>query len=466
MNRLLLLGVLFLAAGCATNPVTGKSELVFYSEVDEVRLGDSIHPGVIYEYDGEYQDPELKRYLGTIVLRLHKVSHRPDQPVDFKVLNSSIFNAFAIPGHVYVTRGFLAKLRNEAEFAAVMGHELAHYTARHSVKELTTSRLTGIGMGLASLALPEGSLTEKLVLGAGAIGVKLAGLRYSRSQEEQADRVGTYYLYRAGYDPRRALDMQQLLHSLGGDTKASFLGEYLSTHPTEETRLHRIQEVIEEMSMSGGSRMAGDGTFAERWRRRLAPLHRAQKAYAFFDRGQQIAAKGKLQEALGYCRKAQSMASGQAPMARLEGDILFKMKRVKEARTAYAKALALDRRYLPAVYGLGAVDLNQKNYQGAATHFRACLRLLPDFPDGLLGLGVSAFHLGRYQEAVASLEPLAENVQHPVVLAYLGQSYEKVGQNAKAVKAYTACVESAKSGSKDSPSVVLARKRLEVLGKK
>lgn len=466
MNRLMLLGVLLLAAGCATNPVTGKSELAFYSEAEEVQLGDSIHPGVIYEYDGEYQDPELKRYLGTIVLRLHKVSHRPEQPVDFKILNSSIFNAFAIPGHVYVTRGFLARLRNEAEFAAVMGHELAHYTARHSVKQLTTSRITGLGFGLASLALPEGSLTEKLVLGAGAIGVKLAGLRYSRSQEEQADRVGTYYLYRAGYDPRRALDMQQLLHSLGGDRETSFLGEYLSTHPTEETRLRRIREIIEEMSLGGGSRMAGDGTFAGRWQRRLAPLHRTQKAYALFDRGEQATGKGRLQEALDFCRKAQSMASGQAPMVRLEGDILFKMKRVKEARAAYARAIALDRRYLPAVYGLGAVDLNQKNFQGAATAFRACLRLLPDFPDGLLGLGVSAFHLGRYQDAVTSLEPLAESVQHPVVLAYLGQSYEKVGQNAKALQAYSACVESAEGGSENSPSAILARKRLEVLGKK
>ena len=92
-------------------------------------MGNAYHPDIVFMYDGEYIDPELKQYLGSIVVRLNEVSHRSEMSVDFTVLNTSMINAFAIPGHVYATRGFLAELQNEAQFAAVMGHELAHVEA-------------------------------------------------------------------------------------------------------------------------------------------------------------------------------------------------------------------------------------------------------------------------------------------------------------------------------------------------
>jgi len=344
-----------------------------------------------------------------------------------------------------------------------MGHELAHYMARHSVKQLTTTRVANIGMGLLTMALPEDSGTASLVTGLGTMGFNLARLRYGRSQEEQADRVGTYYLYRAGYEPRRALDMQKLLHSLGGPSKSSFLDEYLSTHPTEETRLRRIEEVIQELSLDDGRYKRGDGTFSERWQQRLAPLQAAQKAYDVFDRGEQALREGKAAEALALCRKAQSMAPNQAPMHRLEGDVLRKMNRLKEARAAYSRAVAVDRRYLQGVYGLGAVDMGERNFSAAANQFRACLRLLPDSLDGHYGLGVSTFHLGQYGEAVTHLEVVAGNVQHPGVFSYLGQAYEKAGEKGKAVEAYRACLQAVKEGTTDSSLVTIARDRLKVL---
>ncbi|MBN2491097.1 MAG: M48 family metalloprotease, partial [Planctomycetes bacterium] len=355
---LLVLAALAALAGCVLNPVTGEQELSLVSAAGELELGDSIHPAVIYEYDGEYPDPELKRYLGTIVQRLHRVSHRADMPVDFKVLNSSIFNAFAIPGHVYVTRGALAHITNEAEFAAVMGHELAHYTARHSAKQLTQQQLTGIGLSIAGLLVPEDdSLVATAILGVGVLGVKLAELHYSRSQEEQADRVGTYYLYRAGYEPSRMLDLQRLLHKVAGGGESSFLAEYFSTHPSEETRLRRIEEVIHDEKLDDGALLQGDGTFAARWQQRLGGLREAQKAYDVFDQAGALAVKGEHARALQLCRQAQSMAVRQAPFFRLEGDLLRATGRASDAVGAYRRAIEVDRRYQPAVRGLGAANL-------------------------------------------------------------------------------------------------------------
>ena len=478
MNRVLMNRVLYLvvllwgvaAAGCVVNPVTGEKELSLVSSTEEIGMGDAIHPGVIYEYDGEYQDPELKRYLGSIVMRLHRVSHRADMPIDFKILNASLFNAFAIPGHVYVTRGALARMRNEAEFAAVMGHEMAHYTARHSASQMSRSRLLNVGLGLgagaASLFLPENSAYGDVALGLGTAGVKLAQLHYGRSQEEQADRVGTYYLYRAGYEPARMIDMQQLLQSLSGGGEVSWIEEYFSTHPRGERRVQRIQEVIQEYQLDDGRHLQGDGTFAERWQRRLKPLRDRQPAFDAFDQAQALAGKKEYQKALEACRRAQKLAPGQAPFHRLEGDLLRLLGQPDPAQRAYRDALQIDPRYQPAARGLGGASLAASKFADAEKAFREAVRLLPSDLDSRYGLGLAAFKQDRFQDAAQAFEAVVAEVAHAPTLAYLGISYEKLGRKDDAVKAYQACVQTAGEKDQESEPARHARTRLAALGVK
>ncbi|MDH4027567.1 MAG: M48 family metalloprotease, partial [Nitrospirota bacterium] len=92
------------------------------SEDQELRIGKESAPSVKWEFSGFYHDPELEAYLGEIVTRLWQDSERPHLPVEFHIQNSSIPNAFALPGYVAITRGLLSDMENEAQFAAVMGH--------------------------------------------------------------------------------------------------------------------------------------------------------------------------------------------------------------------------------------------------------------------------------------------------------------------------------------------------------
>ena len=116
------------ALSCATNPATGRRQLILLSEADEIQLGRESDAGVRQEM-GVYDNADLQRYVDRIGQTLARTSHRPQLPWRFAVVDSSAVNAFALPGgFIYVTRGILPFLRDEAELAAVMGHEVGHVT--------------------------------------------------------------------------------------------------------------------------------------------------------------------------------------------------------------------------------------------------------------------------------------------------------------------------------------------------
>src|SRR3954467_4608935 len=135
-------------AGCARNPVTGKRQIVLVSESQEIAMGAQSHPQVRQEY-GFVDNPNLQRYVQALGNKLAAVSHRPGLDWHFTVVNSPVVNAFAIPGgYIYLTRGILAYINTEAELAGVMGHEIGHVTARHSVRQITRQQLAQVGLGI------------------------------------------------------------------------------------------------------------------------------------------------------------------------------------------------------------------------------------------------------------------------------------------------------------------------------
>jgi len=201
---------LTLPISCAVNPVTGEREFMLISECDELALGKNAAPSLNWDFGGRYHDPELETYLKGIVSRIWQNSERPHLPLKFSILNTSIPNAFALPGYVAITRGLLSELENEAQFAAIMGHEVGHVMARHTAQRVSRSILQQFGLIVGGTML-EGKRGGDALPTLGAVGSGLILLKYDRNQELQADRLSVKYMARLGYDPYEALEVHRRL---------------------------------------------------------------------------------------------------------------------------------------------------------------------------------------------------------------------------------------------------------------
>jgi len=241
-----LLPVLWLVAGCSTNPATGKQSFTaFMSKEDELRIGAEEHPKMIKEFGGAYADAKLRAYIRRIGLKLAGFSETRDLPYTFTILNDDKVNAFALPGgYVYITRGLLALAENEAEMAGVLAHEIGHVAARHTAERYSTAMATNLGLmvlgALGSAAgLPSG---VGRIIGFGA----QAALRgYSREQELEADMLGVRYLARAGYSPQAMISFfhklkahEDLERAIKGK-KGEVPNNIMSTHPRTAQRINQ-----------------------------------------------------------------------------------------------------------------------------------------------------------------------------------------------------------------------------------
>lgn len=242
-----LLVILVLLSGCAQNPVTGGTDFVLMSEKEEIAMGLKEHPKLLKKY-GEYDNRQLQEYVSRVGQRVAANSHRGDLKYTFTLLDSSDVNAFALPGgYIYITRGLLAYLNSEAELAAVLGHEIGHVTARHSVRRISAAKATQFGLVIGSLFLPEagrGAAMDMLnILGSALI------QGYGREHELEADRLGAEYLARTGYDAQamigviRVLKNQELFEKqLAREEKREpriYHGVFAS-HPDNDTRLQQV----------------------------------------------------------------------------------------------------------------------------------------------------------------------------------------------------------------------------------
>jgi predicted Zn-dependent protease len=241
----LITAVVSVLAACAANPVTGEQDFVLMSEEQEISLGRKYSAEIIKEMP-PYEHPELARLVQEVGEKLAANSHRPELIYRFTVLDSTSVNAFALPGgYIYITRGLLAYLNSEAELAAVLGHEIGHVTARHSVRQQSTATVAGI-LGAVVAASTGVQGVDTLANLAGTAIVR----GYGREHELEADRLGAGYLARSGYDPQGMLQVVRVLKDqetfdkqvaeLEDREPRAYHGLF-ATHPDNDTRL---QEVI------------------------------------------------------------------------------------------------------------------------------------------------------------------------------------------------------------------------------
>lgn len=228
--------------GCAVNPVTGKKQFVLMSEKQEIAMGAAYDPQVM-AFFGSYDDPKLQTFINTKGQEMVDASHRSKITYEFKIVDSPVVNAFAVPGgYVYFTRGIMATFNNEAEFAGVLGHEIGHITARHSVIQQRNAMLGQLGIIAGVILVPELSqFIEPL-----SAGMQLAMMSFGRDAERQSDKLGVEYSSRVGYD---ASEMSGFFNTLERKDEVSGgeeIPEFLSTHPSPEERSITVAKLAEE----------------------------------------------------------------------------------------------------------------------------------------------------------------------------------------------------------------------------
>jgi predicted Zn-dependent protease len=240
----LLVPALTLGTGvgsCARNPVTGKSELSLVSESQEIEMGKQSAQEVAQTI-GLYDDASAQAYVAEIGKPIAAKSERPNLPWEFHVVDDASVNAFALPGgFIYVTRGLMTTINDEAEFATVVGHEIGHVTNRHSVQMISKSQLAQLGLGIGSILSSDIAKFGQLA----SAGLQVLFLKYSRDAENQADQAGFRYALNQGYDVREMPKVFQTLDRISQTGGGGKLPEWLATHPNPGNRIKHIETMLD-----------------------------------------------------------------------------------------------------------------------------------------------------------------------------------------------------------------------------
>lgn len=408
MNRSLSAMLLCLClTACGVNPVTGKKELQFVSEAAELQIGEQNYAPTRQGEGGDFTlDPELTAYVNEVGQKLAAVSDRK-LPYEFVVLNNSVPNAWALPGgKIAFNRGLLVELNNEAELAAVLGHEIVHAAARHGAKAQERGTLLQVGMAAAQIGLAtsdiDGNLANLAIQGAG-VGAQLVQTRYGREQELESDHYGMIYMKRAGYDLRGAVTLQQTFVRLSeaSGRNQSWLEGLFASHPPSQERVEKNQAALAELG-------AGGELGVERYTAKTAALRKMKPAYDKYDQALAAANKKDLLTAKKLAGEAAKMLPREARFTQLLGDIAMAEKQPKEALAAYEKSIALDGNYFASYLGGGIAQFKLGNKTKAEEWLKKSASLLPTAPAAYY-LGSMAKERGDLPGAMQMFKAAAES---------------------------------------------------------
>ena len=395
--------------GCMTDPVTGKSVWGRdASDAEEEQMGEEYRPVILQQFSGAYPDAELQSYLGGIVLGMAHKSVRPDLQWTFTVLNDSTPNAFAVPGgEVFITRGLLWRLDDEAEFAVVMGHEIGHVEHRHSMQSMGRDSMIGL----------LGQLGGK-VLGNAQIGSTAAGLlvsRYSRDQERESDVRGVHNSYTAGYDPRRGAEVFRKFLAMkgGGET---VMDAWTSSHPLDSERIDNILKLSAETDqrLAGDAPVEGLRVQTAQFSELIGKVREAEKVYDRHDAALAAVQKAKaskesIQAAISEFEACARALPGHAYFANTAGKAHLAVGDAAGAKPWFQQASDLGQGLLEPEVALGKIALAEKRFEEASARADRGLAILPgnylsnyQRGEALLGEGKQADAQAVFEEVLKS----------------------------------------------------------------
>ncbi len=404
MTRLLLLGLLVTSlAACAVNPVTGQRELNIISADQEISLGVQNYGPAQQMQGGQYKvDPQVNAYVREVGQKLATVADRP-LPYEFVVLNSSVPNAWAMPGgKLAVNRGLLTELNNEAELAAVLGHEITHAAARHSAQQMQRALL--LQAGVMAVAVAAGSADERyapLAVGSAALAASVLSQRYSREAELEADHYGMGYMARTGYDPYAAVTLQETFVRLSGGRNSNWVEGLFASHPPSAERVAQNRLRAQQLGVRGE-------LGAERFKARTASLLRDKPAYASYDAAVKALGEKDFKKAQGLVAQAIERQPKEALFHGLQGFLALQQSRPSEALSDYQRALSLDGDYYQHYVGAGLAAKALNRPDQAAQYLEKSVTLLPT-ATAHNALGELALARGDRERAVEHLRIAAQS---------------------------------------------------------
>lgn len=401
-------------SGCSKNPVTGQQELSLVGEKQEIETGKEYYPMMTQMNNGELQDQNLQEYVNKIGQQIADVSHNPDLPFKFNIVNTSTPNAYALPGgFISVTRGLLLKMDDEDQLAAVIGHEIAHATARHYAQQKTQSVFTGLLLTAGSIYLKsEGVQNVGLYQDLGRIGAQAMLASYSRSQEAQADRLGLRYMAKAGYDPNGMVELQQILLRQR-KREPGALKQIFASHPLSESRIKKAKEQIPNLR---SKIQIPTNNQANRFQPLVMRTWIPRKpAYEHMDTGVKKLKDDLNQEAVDNFQNAIDRYRGEALFHAWNGKAYDESGRYSKARESLNRAIQMN----PNVFRIQLFS------------------------------GINFFNLDKYRDSLSALER-AESLlpKIPDVKYYRGRNHEALGNRDKAAGYYKGYLKQVKKGEK------------------
>ena len=360
-------------AGCAVNPVTGKQEMIFDSVAQDIATGTQNYVPSQQSQGGQYVvDPGLTAYVNQVGRRLAAVSDMPNLPYEFVVLNNDVPNAWAMPGgKLAINRGLIIQLEDEAQLAAVLGHEIVHAAARHGASAKSQQMVVGAGALLAGVAIankkPE---YGALAVGALTVGATAWNAKYSRDHETQSDIYGIKYMQKAGYDPQAAVELQELFVRMMEKQEPSWIEGLFASHPPSRDRVEVNRAEVAKYP-KGGARNK------DAFQRALQQLKKDKDAYTGYQDAIKAAKAKQYDKALSLVDNSIQQQPKENLFWELKGKLLLQKDQNKEAIPALDKAIAANPNFFrPYIYrGMAYKELGNRNF--AERDLIASQKLLP-----------------------------------------------------------------------------------------
>lgn len=378
-NRLFLLGAILCVAvaGCASPQPIGPG-CQYQPNARERRIWQSSHEDVerIRASGYLYPDPKVQECVQKVLVRVlgnNLPVYAPLEP-RVQIVDSPAVNAFSLAaGDIVVYTGTLGRMRNEAQLAMILGHEITHATHRHAYRGTENGYVaSGAGAYVAVFAPAAGGL-QNLISGLSAFAVQAAVSGYSRNLEEESDRVGLTLIAQAGYDPTEgATTFQRMLDAT--DKKDRGWNFLYATHPKMKERVDSCQNLVAQMPPEVRNKAHDKGQ--DRYLATMSEL--------IYREVRKHLAQGRYNLALETVQFMRTNRPGDADAPGLAGDLY--RARAKDgdfalAHQAYEKALEVRSQYAPAHRGLGLIYMKEGNKQSAVEHLARYLVLAPNAPD-------------------------------------------------------------------------------------